>query len=112
MFVVQAGIGRVAFVFSLAKRLCAATALAGAVAAGGCAENQTRYDAAQHVRAIPPQVAEAQQQQLEDDGLPPQVPPPLRTKPDADDPSEPYSPNYGKSLPQRRADAGVAAIPQ
>ena len=43
---------------------------------------------------------------LEDDGLEPQVPPPRREMFDADDPAEPFSPNYG-SRPVNSAKAKV-----
>ena len=44
----------------------------------------------------------------EDDGLPAQ-PPPLRRTAGADDPREPWSPNYGTALASRTADPPAAA---
>lgn len=38
---------------------------------------------------------------VEDDGLPAQVPPPAAIRQAPDDPSEPYSRNYGPSSPRR-----------
>lgn len=67
------------------------------VMTGGCAsKSQPSYSQvgapriAQHVPApIPAQV------EVEDDGLPSQVPPVRRARAVVDDPSEPFSPNYG-----------------
>ena len=51
---------------------------------------------------------------VEDDGLPPQVSPPLRIRQAPDDPSEPYSRNYGPpqpaQAPVRLSDAEADAI--
>jgi len=41
--------------------------------------------------AVAPMVIE-----VEDDGLPAQTPPPVRVRMMPDDPSEPFSPNYGR----------------
>lgn len=81
--------------------------LVAALAAGGCAESRSRYAAADHVRAAPPQVAQSQPAELEEDGLPAQVPPLRRPNPLPDDPNEPYSPNYGSPPMQKRADAAI-----
>jgi hypothetical protein len=70
----------------------------------GCASTSS-YDRASNVGA-PRQVAAAPPPvEIEDDGLPAQTPPLLRQyRPEPDDPSEPYSPNYGSGI-GRRADA-------
>ncbi len=47
------------------------------------------------------------EREIEDDGLPAQAAPRLRAKPEPDDPSQPFSPNYGRVIPSRSA--GVAA---
>jgi hypothetical protein len=53
----------------------------------------------------PPRAAEPE---LEDDGLPPQVAPPVNRARTPDDPREPYSPNYGNPAAARRADAAMS----
>lgn len=95
----------------VAMRIAPVLAIALALAAGGCAESRSRYAEADHVRAVPPQVAQAEAVELEDDGLPAQVPPPLRrARPEVDDPSQPWSPNYGNPGVQRRAEALPLAL--
>ena len=88
-----------------------------AIAAAGCAKEDYSqsyaYDASR-MRAAAAQVERAPQVEVEDDGLPVQAPPVHRAKPEADDPSEPFSPNYGGPRMQRRAaaltdDSGEAA---
>lgn len=80
-------------------------------ALAGCATSQARtYDPPTRVSASaryegPPNGAPAVE--MEDDGLPVQPPPVARQGREPDDPSEPYSPNYG------RADAQpVAPLPE
>lgn len=65
----------------------------------GCASNAPdgAHVAQMSVAGPPQQVAAAQPIDLEDDGLPAQTPPRLRRPHAADDPSEPFSPNYGRS---------------
>ncbi|MDX2264539.1 MAG: hypothetical protein NW215_06180 [Hyphomicrobiales bacterium] len=48
---------------------------------------------------------------LEDDGIEAQTPPPRRATPRPDDPSEPYSPNYGAG-DRRRPAAPAATEPE
>ena len=72
-------------------------ALVAALLLTGCAQSRDyRHDAA-YVRApIPPAaMATAPKIEIEDDGLPAQTPPPRRVRQEPDDPSEPFSPNYG-----------------
>jgi hypothetical protein len=68
----------------------------------GCAQSSQSYEPS-YVRALPaasvlppPIVAVV----IEDDGLPSQPPPLRRNKKEADDPREPFSPNYGSLPPQ------------
>ena len=49
-------------------------------------------------------VAKAPRTPMEEDGLPAQVPPPARIRQQEDDPTEPFSPNYGT----RRLSGAVA----
>lgn len=94
-------------------RVCAAGAIAVAVA--GCAAKQAAEAPPQRVSGP---VASADDRywrvEIEEDGLPAQLSPKVR-RPTADDPSEPWSPNYGSkpgkaepAAPQARA-AGVGA---
>jgi hypothetical protein len=46
----------------------------------------------------------------EDDGLPPQTPPPFRIRQVTDDPSEPFSFNYGPLPPRRLSNAEAEAV--
>lgn len=89
-------------------RVVPVLALLAAMAAGGCAEGRTEYADAADVQA--PSVARAEQAEAEADGLPAQVTPMRRAKPLSDDPSEPYSPNYGGPAVQRRAEAPFVPV--
>jgi len=73
---------------SRGARLSAVTACALVVAgcAGPSAERSSTLQAQVH------------RMQMEDDGLPRQTPPPPRVRGEPDDPSEPFSPNYGARL--------------
>jgi hypothetical protein len=67
-----------------------------AVAFGGCASQAPQYSSPHKAMsstrlAVAPMVIE-----IEDDGLPAQTPPPVRVRMMPDDPSEPFSPNYGR----------------
>lgn len=99
---------------------------AAACALAGCATDE-EYRRAVYARdAARQNVAQQQQQQrqrptepeVEDDGLPSQVPPPANRRREADDPREPYSPNYGAPVtpaaapqPPRAAAAHAYAPP-
>lgn len=83
--------------------------VAAALSAGGCASDEefrrereayVRHQLAQQQALAGPKVRETE---LEDDGLPSQVAPPANRRHDPDDPSEPFSRNYGRSAaaPQR-----------
>lgn len=79
-----------------------------AAAAGGCSSTRTAgtpsasWSSSEEAsrlayQAPPPKV------EMEDDGMEAQVPPPTRIRQEPDDPSEPFSPNYGTRLPVRQA---------
>lgn len=105
-FHVQVVSSRVVIAHRASLRSASLVVLALALAAGGCADSRSKYAEAAHVRAVPPQVAQAEVD-LEGDGLPAQVPPLRRATPAPDDPNEPYSPNYGNPGAQKRAEALV-----
>ncbi|PPD01714.1 MAG: adhesin [Hyphomicrobium sp.] len=83
------------------KLFCAAfvrmTASFALLALAGCASNPDHY--ASHGQQPPTQVAHAVVVEVEDDGLPSQAPPPVRIRDIPDDPSEPFSKNYGGTNP-------------
>jgi len=76
--------------------LLAVIALSAALA--GCSASRASYDyqsqaggpPVHRVAIVPPPKVE-----IEPDGLPGQLPPLVRARPERDDPSEPFSPNYG-----------------
>ena len=87
--------------------LARSSALALALAVGACASGQA--DRAPPSSVAGP-IAHAAPAELEDDGLPAQTPPTYRAATEPDDPSEPFSPNYGNGsrdpVPaMRKADA-------
>lgn len=72
-----------------------------ALALAGCGGRSGYAPTADARVAAPPQQMAAAvfapaEPDLEDDGRPAQTPPLMRAKPLPDDPSEPFSPNYGK----------------
>lgn len=72
---------------------------------GGCASGGSPYYAtAPTVAAYAQHVPSSE---VEDDGLPSQAPPPARIRQMPDDPSQPYSPNYGGPNPASFAPARV-----
>jgi hypothetical protein len=99
---------------------CAVVAIALTLA--GCATDE-EYRREAHARAA---YAHAQAQasaaprreaDLEDDGLPSQVPPPVGRRMEPDDPREPFSRNYGRPVaapqpePQPLPQRAAAAVP-
>lgn len=87
-------------VIMLAARLSVAGSLA--LVAGCASEKNPNYVSgpmAQRMAAAPPHKVE-----MEDDGEPVQAPPVRRMRPEEDDPSQPWSPNYGRG--------GAASTPQ
>ena len=67
-----------------------------AIVLAGCAPSGAQTEKSWNVGA-PASVADASRPrvQMEADGLPAQTPPPRREASEPDDPSEPFSPNYG-----------------
>jgi hypothetical protein len=78
-----------------ALAFCALAALTGLA---GCASTGANSYTADHAAVAPP-VAVAEAVEIEDDGLPAQTPPSDRIREMPDDPSEPYSRNYGGPNP-------------
>ena len=77
---------------------------------GGCASSrQPSYAEANARVAVPAPIPKVE---LEDDGLPVQSPPPKRAAPEAEDPTEPYSRNYGSTRPVRKASVRTEAAPK
>lgn len=77
-----------------------AAAAAMFAALGGCASHQNGASAQYPANGV--RVAQAVTE-VEDDGLPAQTPPPARIREMADDPSEPFSRNYGGGNPSASA---------
>ncbi len=96
MFAFQAG----------AKPVLTVCALAALLGLAGCSSAQTNSYTAEKAAVAPPQtIAQSAAVEIEDDGLPAQTPPSGRIRQIADDPSEPYSRNYGGANPSSvRAD--------
>lgn len=81
----------------LGRSLRSATAISFfALSLAGCASTQNYQSA--HVGHPATRVAAAVTE-VEDDGLPAQAPPPSSVRHQPDDPSEPWSPNYGGANP-------------
>jgi hypothetical protein len=81
-----------------ARQVCRPLFLLLALAVGGCAKSGAHTsEKSWNVGARPASVAETRRAWVdrEADGLPTQTPPPRRESSDPDDPSEPFSPNYG-----------------
>ena len=70
--------------------------LTGAALAGCAATRSPQYAGA----PVPRPVTEQQWKvEIEEDGKPAQAPPARRMRPEEDDPSQPWSPNYGSKSP-------------
>jgi len=76
---------------------------ATAVCEAGCAADNYAHYA--NSPAVAGYVAEARRVEMEDDGLPSQAPPWARISQMPDDPSEPYSRNYGGENPAARIES-------
>ena len=72
-------------------------ALAALLSVGGCASTQAPRYSSETV--APSRVVAQAASAVEDDGLPAQTPPPAYIRQLPDDPSEPFSPNYGGGNP-------------
>ena len=70
-----------------------------ATALAGCATDNNTYNAAYAGSPPPAYVAQGPAVEMEADGLPAQAAPAARIRSMPDDPSEPFSPNYGGSNP-------------
>ena len=81
-------------------------ALAAMLALAGCATNSQTANI-----QIAPRIAQQSTADAEDDGLPAQAPPPARIRAAPDDPSEPYSRNYGGTNPSATPAQQRAPIP-
>ncbi len=83
-------------------RLAVLPTVALAVLLSACAQTQHSYQAQSYAGAYaaPEQVAVVRSPPviMEDDGMPAQQPPRMRKGAAPDDPSEPFSPNYGPPL--------------
>lgn len=108
MFALVAGVRPARKNRVLGARAAIAVVLA---ALGGCASTQNTATAPDPSAAM--RVAQAVSE-VEDDGLPAQTPPTHRIRQMPDDPSEPFSRNYGGSNPSASAtpDAADPAEPQ
>ncbi len=76
--------------------------LTGVALAGCASKGAPNYaGAATYDAGAPRSVTERQWKvEIEDDGKPAQAPPARRMRPEEDDPSQPWSPNYGRKNPQ------------
>ncbi len=70
----------------------------------GCASSQTRTSYYQPVQP-PSRLAGAPPVEVEADGREAQLPPPQRTRAEPDDPTQPWSPNYGARAPRKVGEA-------
>jgi hypothetical protein len=68
------------------------------VVVSGCAANKAPSYAGAYQPALRPVTERQWKVEIEDDGKPAQLPPVRRMRPEEDDPSQPWSPNYGKGL--------------
>jgi hypothetical protein len=83
---------------SCARRGLLISCLLPALIGGGCAQNQSYNQPNWYAGGPVPQQAAAAVPipvEMEDDGRPAQVPPRVDGRPTADDPTQPWSPNYG-----------------
>lgn len=84
-------------------------ALSLALAIAGCAADQPTYRQGSWLGGAPPP---APRVAMEDDGQPAQTPPLRRSRPEPDDPREPFSPNYGPPpLPGEQVSPTPPALP-
>ena len=84
----------------------------GVVASGCAANKQPTYVGGPYAGAhqvAPSRVNELRKVEIEDDGRPAQSPPVRKMRPEEDDPTQPWSPNYGKGA---AAPASEPAVPQ
>ncbi len=82
--------------------------IGASVVVTGCASNNAAHNQTAHVGGPDPR--QGMRVEIEDDGLPAQLAP-RNPRPTPDDPSEPWSPNYGHRGPQRAAERILPATP-
>lgn len=97
---------------TVAARVCV---IGLAVVATGCAANkQPTYVGGPYAdssgAAVPSRVNELRKVEVEADGKPEQAPPIRKMRPEEDDPTQPWSPNYGKGA-VAPSPSGDAALP-
>lgn len=84
-----------------------------AVVVSGCAsQHAPSYVSGPTAQIRPQQVAAVAKDDLEDDGRPAQAPPLRRALPEEDDPTQPWSPNYGGPNPSQGQPSGLTPRPQ
>jgi len=94
---------------TMAARVCVIGL--GVVATGCAANKQPTYVGGPHAglyQVVPSRVNELRKVEIEDDGKPAQSPPVRRMRPEEDDPTQPWSPNYGKGASVPAAPAPAA----
>lgn len=106
MFAYKAGRGPANNYRAFAARAAAAALIA---ALGGCASDQ--YQSAAGYAPAEPRVAQVVVD-VEADGIPAQTPPPFGARQLPDDPTEPYSRNYGGANPSAMGPPGAKAAVQ
>ncbi len=79
--------------FYSAARVCV---IGSAVVASGCAANQSPNYAGAYNSPVQPVNERQWKVEIEEDGKPAQLPPVRRMRPEEDDPTQPWSPNYGR----------------
>lgn len=86
---------------SMARILSVAKIIGAGLVVSACASSHASYETPSNVGMQPSHsaVAAAPRVELEDDGLAVQAPPRVRKQSEPDDPSEPFSPNYGPRPP-------------
>jgi hypothetical protein len=82
-----------------------------AVLGAGCASKHAAHEPPARIAGPHPHAVQgAWRIEIEEDGLPAQLAPRHR-RPEPDDPSEPWSPNYGSRAPQKPAAAPPVTLP-
>jgi hypothetical protein len=89
---------------SMVARVCV---IGLAVVTSGCAATKTPSYAGVQNSQVRPVAERPWTVEIEEDGKPAQLPPVRRMRPEEDDPSQPWSPNYGRrgATPQETAPA-------
>lgn len=91
--------------FQQTRGLAVLSVAAICLSVAGCASKTTPPPQA-HIYQAPQKVAgNSHRLRIEDDGIEEQLPPLRRRQPVKDDPTEPFSPNYGRAGAMQRTDA-------